>query len=236
MIRLLAIVLCCSLVAYGIVGFYRDLIVSKSTVSLNLKSVPVLRLSKARKASVKGFRRERVEAKPESFLDLGGKDPDRAFAAAMELPEGDERNKVLESVCFGLAKNDPAEAVEMAERYGLEKQPGTMENLVYQWAFSDLSSAFSWATNRPDGEQREQYISRIAYVLAQRSPSDAARFVVEQIPPGLTQTEAAMMVVHQWALRDAAGAASWVESFPEGPIRDRAINELKGLARLQAGK
>jgi len=62
------------------------------------------------------------------------------------------------------------------------------------------------------------------------------RFVVKQIPPGLTQTEAAIMVVHQWALRDPAGAASWVESFPEGPIRDRAVNELKGLARLQARK
>jgi hypothetical protein len=234
--KLLAIVIGCSLVVYGLIVFHRNLIVSKNTVSPSREAFSVLRVSKARKTPVEQFRRERLETNSESFLDLVEKDPDRAFAAAMEFPEGDQRNNALESVCFGLAKDDPAKAVETAERYGLEKQPGTMENLLHQWASSDLSSASSWATSRPDGEQREQYMSRIAYVWAQSSPSDAARFVVEQIPPGLTQTEAAIMVVHQWALRDPAGAASWVESFPEGPIRDRAVNELKGLARLRARK
>ena len=54
--------------------------------------------------------------------------------------------------------------------------------------------------------------------------------VVEQIPPGSIQTEAVISVLHQWFLRDMAGAAAWVDQFPAGDLKVRAENEMSGIA------
>ncbi len=60
-------------------------------------------------------------------------------------------------------------------------------------------------------------------------PAAAANFVVREIPPGSAQTEAVISILHQWALRNFDDAAAWVELFPDGEIRERAINELAGV-------
>jgi hypothetical protein len=43
-----------------------------------------------------------------------------------------------------------------------------------------------------------------------------------------------MSVLHQWASRDLAAAVKWVELFPEGEVRSRAVNELAGVANYQS--
>jgi hypothetical protein len=70
----------------------------------------------------------------------------------------------------------------------------------------------------------------VAYAESESSPTDAASFVVGEMQAGPAQDEAAMAVLHQWALRDFTGASAWVNEFPEGNMRERAIRELKGLA------
>jgi hypothetical protein len=39
--------------------------------------------------------------------------------------------------------------------------------------------------------------------------------------PGERQTEAAISVLHQWALRDLNAATAWTFTFPEGALRQR---------------
>ena len=157
-------------------------------------------------------------------------DPASAEKWASHLPDESERDSTLADVCFQIAQTDARQAVEAASQHGLEKMPGAvMENLVQQWAGQDFSSAASWIKQRPPGEQRDQMVERLALVQAVADPAAAAQLVVQEVPPGDIQTEAAIAVLHQWALRDMAGAKAWVELFSAGPLRDRAQNEVSNL-------
>lgn len=166
--------------------------------------------------------------------ELAAKDPQGALAQAMKWPAGDDRNKALEAVCFGMAQTDPAEAVKMAKTLHLDEQSGAiMENLVLQWAKTDVSSALEWTKGQPAGEQRDAFTTRIAYSMSQSDPAGAARLVIDQIPPGTAQEEAVMSVLHQWGNQNPTAAANWVNDFPASPLRERAIKELEGITRQQ---
>jgi hypothetical protein len=104
-----------------------------------------------------------------------------------------------------------------------------LENFVQLWSAVDLTSASQWVHGIPAGQARNALMARLAYVESQSAPADAARRVVDEIPPGPIQEEAVAMVLHQWALRSFDDAAAWVAMFPEGKTRERAINELDGI-------
>jgi hypothetical protein len=169
-----------------------------------------------------------------AFREFAAKDPESALAAAIKLPEANERNQALAAVCFGLAQSDPADAVKMAKSLHLDEHPGAiMENLVQQWAGTDLPSALDWANSQPAGEQRDGLTTRIAYVMSQNDPSDAAQLVINQIPSGPIQDDAVISVLNQWGNQDMIAAAVWVKSFPEGQLQQRAISELEGIENHQ---
>jgi len=67
-------------------------------------------------------------------------------------------------------------------------------------------------------------------VLSKTAPRDAAELLLDEIPLGPMQTEAAISIVHQWAICDYHGAAAWVAQFPTGDLRERAAQELAGFA------
>jgi hypothetical protein len=169
-----------------------------------------------------------------AFREFAAKDPESALAAAIKLPEGNERNQALAAVCFGLAQSNPADAVKMAKSLHLDEQPGAiMENLVQQWAGTDLPSALDWANSQPAGEQRDGLTTRIAYVMSQNDPNDAAQLVINQIPSGPIQDDAVISVLNQWGNQDMIAAAVWVKSFPESQLQQRAISELEGIENHQ---
>lgn len=157
--------------------------------------------------------------------------PTDAANWAAQLPDAGERNLELSYVCVEIAATAPARAVQIVIQSGLgEHTEAVLQDIAQQWAEQDLSSAATWIEQLPAGEERNQMIKRLAYVKSKTDPADAARMVVSEIPAGWIQIEAAISVVHQWGQRDMAGARAWVDAFPDGPIRDRAENELAGIA------
>jgi len=166
--------------------------------------------------------------------ELAVKDPETALAGAMKLPVGDERNQALAAVCAGLAQTDPADAVKTAQTLHLDEQPGAiLENLVQQWAATDMTSALAWADSQPAGDQRDGLTTRVAYVMSQTDPASAANLVFNQIPSGPAQDEAVMTVLNQWANQNLVAASVWVKGFPEGPLQERAVNEIQGIMNHQ---
>ena len=165
-------------------------------------------------------------------------DPAGARQWAEQLPDPGERNAALTDICFQIAQTDPSQATQLADGYGLSEVPGVpLENLVQQWTAQDADAAAAWVEARPASEQKSRMFMRVAMIVAETSPAEAAQMVVDRIPEGGIQTEAAVSVVYQWAKRDLQGARAWVELFPEGPLRERALNELKGIEQYrQAGK
>jgi len=151
-----------------------------------------------------------------------------ALAWALSAPEAERRDAVAEIVCLQVAETDPARAVALAEQFGASCS-NVLENLVQQWAGHDDAAASDYALNKPLAEQRDRLLQRIAFTRAQNDPAQAANLVAEKISPGEIQTEAAISVLHQWALRDTRAAAAWAQSFPEGTLRARAIQEVENL-------
>ena len=150
---------------------------------------------------------------------------------AAQLPEAGERDLAMTNICFQVAQTDPQQALEIAERQELSAGHGEVTgNLVQQWAERQLFEAATWINKQPAGEQRDQIVGRFAYVQSQTEPAAAANLVMEQIPAGPIQEEAAIAVLHQWGMRDIASAAAWANQFPPGALRDRAEAELQGLA------
>ena len=159
------------------------------------------------------------------------KDSAGALAWAAALADPAERDATLSDVCQQVAETDPAAAVRMREPFVPDSVPNVaLEGMMQQWAEKDLSAALAWTLARPQNGQREELIARLAFVEAQSNPAEAARLAVEQITPGPPQDEAVMSVLHQWALLDFAATSGWVGQFPEGPLRDRAVKELAGIA------
>jgi hypothetical protein len=160
--------------------------------------------------------------------DWIARDPHAAIEWAVQQPLGEKRAEVLEAACFEIANVNPAEAVALAEKYALTNH-ATLASLTPRWAQQDLRAAHAWVLAKPAGGERNELAARVGFVWSATEPTAAADFVIREIPPGSAQTEAAISVLHQWALRDFAGAKAWVELFPDGEIRQRAMNELAGV-------
>lgn len=155
------------------------------------------------------------------------------WAATLNNPA--ERDAILTEVCLQVAESDPAEAVRMRSQLVTDEKPnGGLESVAERWAEKDFSAALDWALSRAASEQRDLLIARVAYVQSQTSPLEAATLVVEKIPAGRAQTEAAIAVLGQWASRDPAAAGQWAKRFPEGDLRSRAFSELGNVARFQS--
>lgn len=157
-------------------------------------------------------------------------DPNGAIAWAANLTDAVERTSALTDSIMQIGQTDPAAAVALAQKsdYGVSR--ATLENLMQLWAGNDLPAALNWATQQPAGENRDQSLSRIAFIQSQTAPMDAANLVVSRISPGPVQNEAIMTVLHQWGLLDMAAATAWADKLPAGPLADRAKQELTGVA------
>jgi hypothetical protein len=161
-------------------------------------------------------------------------DSSAALNWATTLNNPAEREAILTEVCLQVAESDPAEAVRMRSQLVTDEKPNWgLEALAERWAEKDFPAALDWALSRAASEQRDQLIARVAYVQSQTSPFEAATLVTEKISAGRTQTEAAIAVLHQWALSDLPAAGQWAARFPEGDLRSRAYSELGSIARLQ---
>lgn len=154
---------------------------------------------------------------------------------AEQMADVTERNTALTDVCIQVAQANAPQAILIAERHSLDDAAAqVLENVVQQWAHQDFANAAAWVLQRPEGEQREQMISRLAVVEAQTNPAEAARLIAGQMSPGRAQEEAAMSVVNAWIQKDPGSAAAWVQCFPAGPIRDRAERELANASKAAA--
>jgi len=163
------------------------------------------------------------------------RDAKAALEWAAKLPTPGERDALVTDVCLQLAERDPAEAMRvLGEQVAGENPHGGLETLAQRWAENDFTAARDWALSRPPGRRRDRFIARIAFQQAADSPLEAATLVAKEIPEGETQSEAVMGVLHQWAMRDPAAAAEWVELFPEGGLRTRAVSEIGGIAQYRS--
>jgi hypothetical protein len=165
---------------------------------------------------------------PEKIREWARQNQEEALTWLPSAPAGETRDIVAEIVCARLAESDPSRAVSLAETYS-GGCSNLLENLVHQWAERDEPVARAYAIQKPPGEERDRLLSRVALARSKENPLDAAKLVAEWISPGEVQNEAAISVLHQWALRDPKAALAWAQSFREESLRDRASTEMSNI-------
>jgi len=144
----------------------------------------------------------------------------------------EERARAISEVCTKLAERSPAAAVQALVSGHFEHEPsGLLQNLTAQWMERAPSAAFQWLKQQPPGGEHDGLMARAAFVWSKTNPEEAADMVLNHMSPGPEQDEAAISVLHQWALDDLDGAEKWAQDFPEGSLHARAMHELEGVKR-----
>lgn len=169
---------------------------------------------------------------------LAQKDPDAALARVSKMLDKHERNTATRNVCLVVAQKDPAKALTSAWKMKLgllAEEPSDyvgLEQLAKQWGATDLPAVRAWASTLPpdDESRRDHVIKGIASAAARENPAEAAQLVMENMTrDSYVQIDAALDVLRQWAARDFDAAVAWTAKFPEGPLRERSIEELANL-------
>jgi len=157
------------------------------------------------------------------------RDAEAALSWASVLEDPAARRSARSTVCLAVAEKDPHRAVMLALAPGSEEDDGgLLECLTMQWCEKDAKTVLDWAGGQPPGEWRERLLARASFVLSKTDPAAAAQ-LVSGLEPGTVQNEAAMAVLHQWALKDSAAALQWAEGFSEPILRERALAEISNL-------
>lgn len=109
----------------------------------------------------------RVLAQTWAQMDLDG-----VTKWVAQLADPNERDTMLSCVCFKIAENDVAQAVQTLEQEGLNERRNVMlGNLVQQWATQDLPAAMNWADNCPSDEVRANLFKHIALAKPEIVPA-----------------------------------------------------------------
>lgn len=177
-----------------------------------------------------GDRGER-ESRVRDLLSVwAARDADAALSWVSALENSADRRSARSTVCLSVAEGDPRRAVTLALAHGADEDDdrGLLECLTMQWCEKECEAVVDWARKQPQGEWRDRLLGRVSFVLSKPDPVAAAQ-LVSGIEPGAVQDEAAISVLHQWALKDSSAALRWVEEFPEGSLRERALAEISNL-------
>ena len=159
------------------------------------------------------------------------RDGQAAIAWADQLDNPVERKNVRSALCLHTAERDPRLALELALAYpGDEKEDDVLlKNLVMRWTEREPQAAVEWIRSQPEGEWKMRLVARSSFILAKSDPLAAAHQVAREMESGPVQDEAVLSVLHQWVRKDKEAAARWAEAFPEGELRERALNEIRNF-------
>ena len=189
------------------------------------------------RALAQAFRLERGSERDRRIRDLlcawAVRDAEAALKWVSELEDPATRRSARSTVCLAVAEKDPRRAVMLAVAHGTDEDDdcGLLECLAMQWCEKECATVVDWAREQPPGEWRERLLARASFVLSKSDPAAAAR-LVSGLEPGSVQVEAAMAVLHQWALQDSSAALRWAEAFSEPTLRERALAEISNLRNL----
>ncbi len=137
------------------------------------------------------------------------------------------RQQLLGSAGFEVVSTDPQQALIFAESMGPgEPRSALVRSSAFEWGRRDPEAARQWVEKIGDPDLRERLAAWGAKGCAERDAPQAAEWLVSAVKSPELLGEAVPAVVRCWAARDPAAATEWVSRFPEGPVRDQALENL----------
>jgi hypothetical protein len=179
---------------------------------------------------------EQIEILPGVAALWANQDLSSAVAWGRTLSDETQRAKVLVAIGYEAARQDPKEALRLASDLAPgEERDGLIVHAAAEWATAGTpESVVEWAKLISDVSIRERVLSAVAATWGDENPVAAANLAIQALPPGPSQDNAVMGILQRWAQKDPAAAAAWVKRFPEGPLRDTALENLVKLSAPQS--
>lgn len=172
-----------------------------------------------------------ADAANPAWVDLAGQvaaqwahsDVNSAVNWAQSLPPGAARSRALELVSYQWTESSPQAAAAYAAR---ENDPKLARNVAAKWAESDPQAAGTWARGLPQGEAGAAAILSLVPMWTQKDPVAAATYATSLSQEDV-RNQAILAVVSAWAENDPDQARAWVGQFPVGPVREKAMEQIK---------
>jgi hypothetical protein len=146
---------------------------------------------------------------------LFGTDPAKAFAAAVELPQFLNADRVVDTVW----KKEPGAFLKAAGEapQGAFKNGAVfnaVNNAFGEWLQQDPAAAAAWLKSRPLDQQRKLW-GRMAYQFALTDPPGAQAWF-RDTPPSAEREKAGAEMVRALARKDPHAALEWLQDNLEG--------------------
>ncbi len=144
-------------------------------------------------------------------------DPAAAVKALNDVPEFSGRENLRMTASNQLMKADVETGLRAMKDWGIRNYSPDMKG-VAAWAARDPQRAAESILKNTEGYARQAALREVAKVWGNANPSAAFEFAA-----GLDSTSRAQVsgeVIRAWAERDAAGAAAFAATQPEGAFRN----------------
>jgi hypothetical protein len=168
----------------------------------------------ATEAFVKGLPADQQgEALSAAVRSLADEDPTLASSKALEIPEGNDRDKAVESVAEAMARNEkPAEAAAWVMENGSEKaQRDSMRDVMGNWVNQDAAAARTFAMEQPEGAVRDSAVSSFVMSDTKGNPVENIK-LAETISDEGSRGWAIGMTTMRWMGEDPEAATNYVEN------------------------
>lgn len=172
---------------------------------------------------------QRGDALGAAVESLASEDPRLAASKALDIPEGNARDRAVESVTESMAQEDPAAAAQWVLENGSEQaQSGSMRVLMGNWVSRDVQAARAFAVGQPEGALRDSAVS--SYILSDRrgSPEENIQ-LASSITNERTRGRAIGATAMRWMAQDEQAATEFIEtseSINEG-TREWILNQRR---------
>jgi DNA-binding transcriptional regulator YbjK len=169
----------------------------------------------------------RQEAVENVAMEWANHQASEAVHWARQLPGEAEQSAALIAIAYEVTRTEPREALQLVV---LLPQTPLRDELIchaaMEWASRDAAGATQWARQLKDEGMRHRILSGVVLAWAEQDPVSAATMAATELPPGRVQADAVVGIVQRWAQSDQAAAAAWVGQFPEGDLRQTALDHL----------
>lgn len=160
-----------------------------------------------------------------------------AAAWARGLEDGEDRQRAVASVAYEAIHSDPKGALKLLGDLPAEgERNNTMVIAVAAWAGASPGEAAAWAKQLPEDGLRQQSVSAVALTWAASDPQAAAGLALECMPAGELQDRTVLSIARRWAMMQPGEATAWVKRFPEGTLRETALESIAADQKRMGGK
>jgi len=153
-------------------------------------------------------------------------DPKSVLAYITGTADPSTYYSAVPALAQSMSASDPQSALALVQSLpdGSTKDKA-LNSALLGMAKSNFAYALDYAINLPVGSNRDTEIGSLVGLQANASPAQAAK-LLDQIPAGNAQLNAASTVAAAWVKQNSPTFLDWLGGLPEGDVRDAAIVQL----------